>query len=208
MSEVRGYETLEKTRRILGKLLRNAKLELWDMRNELSDSWDRSAETSLILQYLKVGGYAKLLPPKARSMAKMLTYLGLVESLGVTFMDMALMLLILNGKEMHTRGPHTKHVTSLRELQKLDLAYKQQFLKSHELYLFLKLVNRKLRNEIAHLKFRIQEDGTIESSEGSKVDIDNVIERFWKTLNEIISIFDEIGFTDWLSQGKKVASHE
>jgi len=200
MSEVRRYETLEKTEKILRKLLRHAKLGLWDMRSELADSWDRSAKISLILQNLKVGGYARLLQPKTRSMAKMLTYLGLVESLGVTFMDMALMLLIFNGKEMHTRGPYTKHVTSLAELQKIDLAYKQEFLKSHELHLFTELVNRNLRNEIAHLKFRIQEDGTIESSEGSEVDIDNVIQRFWETVQDFISIFDEIGFTDWLSQ--------
>jgi len=212
MSEVKKHESQErdheKTRKILLKLLHNAKLEIWDMRSELADSWDRSSETSQILQYLKIGEYARLLPPKTQSMAKMLTYLGLVESLGITFTDIALMLLIMNGKEMHTRLPFIKHVTSLRELQEVNLAYKQHFLKAYELDPFLELVNRKLRNKIAHLKFKIEENGTIKLYNNKIVDIDKVLEEFWKTFFEIIEIFDEIGFTNWLSKGKEDRYHE
>jgi len=130
----------------------------------------------------------------------MLVYLGLVESLGTAFIDMALMLLIANGKEMHTRGPYIKHVASLKELQKLDLAYKLSFLKSYGLPLFLNVINRQLRNDIAHLKFRIKDEGALEDSKGSTVDIDETIEKFWETIRDIESIFDEIGFTQWLSQ--------
>jgi hypothetical protein len=188
----------EKTEKILRLLLQNADLELWDKRKELGELWDRAGETSLTLQYLKTGDYILKLPPKAKPMAKLLVYLGLVESLGVAFMDMALMLLIANGKEMHTRR-YVKHVTSLKELQKLDLAYKQYFLKSYDLPMFSKLVNRQLRNDIAHLKFRIEEDGKIKDSGDCEVDIDGATEEFWTRLFALTGIFDKVGFTHWLS---------
>jgi len=194
------YDRTEKT---LRKLLIHVKLEYWDVRGELSDLWDSSTETSLNLQYLKASTVMKSLPPKSKPMIKMLVYLGLVESLGTTFIDMALILLIANGKEMHTRGPYINHVTSLKELRKLDLAYKLAFLKRHKLPLFLKIVDRKLRNDIAHLKFKIDCDGAIRNSKGSSVDIDEVIQKFWKAMSEIESIFDEVGFTKWLASGKR-----
>ena len=193
----------DKTEKNLRKLLMNANLELWDTRGELADLWDSATETSLNLQSLKTSGVLQALPPKSKPMIKMLVYLGLVESLGTTFIDMALMLLIANGKEMHKRGPYINHVISLKELRKLDLAYKLHFLKRHGLPLFLKIVNRKLRNDIAHLKFKIDGEGVIRASKGSLVDIDEVIEKFWKVIFDIESIFDEIGFTEWISSGKR-----
>jgi len=193
----------DKTEKMLRKLLMNANLELWDTRGELADLWDSATETSLNLQSLKTSGVLQALPPKSKPMIKMLVYLGLVESLGTTFIDMALMLLIANGKEMHKRGPYINHVISLKELRKLDLAYKLHFLKRHGLPLFLKIVNRKLRNDIAHLKFKIDGEGVIRASKGSLVDIDEVIEKFWKVIFDIESIFDEIGFTEWISSGKR-----
>lgn len=193
----------DKTEKMFRKLLRHANIEIWDMRSELADLWDSSAETSLNLQSLKTGGVLQALPPKSKPMVKMLVYLGLVESLGTTFIDMALMLLIANGKEMHTRGPYVSHVTSLKELRKLDLAYKLYFLRKHGLPLFLKIVDRELRNEIAHLKFKIDGEGAIRDSRGSLVDIDEVIERFWKAILDIESIFDDVGFTKWLTSGKR-----
>jgi len=203
-----GLSDYGKTEKTLRKLLMHCSLEFWNMRGELADLWDSSGKTSLNLQYLKADAYVESLPPKSKPMIKMLVYLGLVESLGTTFIDMALMLLIANGKEMHTRGPYIKHVTSLKELRKLDLAYKLYFLKSHGLPLFQKIVNRELRNDIAHLKFKIDDEGAIRDSKGSLVDIDNVIQTFWKTILDIQSIFDTIGFTKWLSQGKKGVGHE
>ena len=193
----------DKTEKMLRKLLMNADLELWDTRGELADLWDSSTETSLNLQYLKTSGVLQALPPKSKPMIKMLVYLGLVESLGTTFIDMALMLLIANGKEMHARGPYINHVISLKELRKLDLAYKLHFLKRHGLPLFLKIVNRKLRNDIAHLKFKVDGEGVIRDSKGSLVDIDEVIERFWKAILDIESIFDEVGLTEWITSGKR-----
>jgi hypothetical protein len=114
----------EKTERTLRKLMMHKNLAIWDMRSELGDLWDGAGKTSSSLQFLTAKSFSQSLPQKLKSMTKMLVYLGLVESLGTTFLDMALMLLIANGKEMHTRGPYVKHVTSLKELRKLDLAYK------------------------------------------------------------------------------------
>ncbi len=202
-SQKKRLSDYDKTEKTLRKLFMHKNLDIWDMRVELGNLWDSSGETSLNLQHLKTGGILQSLPPKPKPMIKMLVYLGLVESLGTTFIDMALMLLIANGKEMHTRGPYIKHVTSLKELRKLDLAYKLHFLKSYELPLFQKIVNRELRNDIAHLEFKIEDNGAIRNSKGSLVDINKIIQRFWKTILDIQTIFDNIGFTRWLASEKK-----
>jgi len=56
-----------------------------------------------ILRDLKATGVLGMLQPEARSMNKMLVYLGLVESLGVALIDTVLFLLVANGEEIHTK---------------------------------------------------------------------------------------------------------
>jgi hypothetical protein len=193
----------EKTKKTLSKLMRHIPPEFWDMRGELGGLWDNAGKTSLNLQYLKTDAVTQSLPQESKPMIKMLVYMGLVESLGVAFIDMALMLLIANGQEMHTRGPYIRHVSSLKELQRLDLAYKLNFLRNYELPLFSEIVNRELRNEVAHLKFKIESDGTVRDSKGALVDINKAIERFWKTIMDIQLIFDGCGFTRFLTSEER-----
>jgi len=117
---------------------------------------------------------------------------------------MVLFLLIANGKEMHIYlGRGMKHVSTPKELEKLDLIYKLNFLKSHELGFFGKSINRNLRNDIAHLKFSIEENGTIRDSGGREVNIDDTIAYFWDSVSEITSIFDETKFMKLIEQGAR-----
>ena len=82
---------------------------------QLYEKWKKSERLSKILRGLKT----RVEYPSAiyESMNKLLVYLGLVESLGVTLVDVTLMLLIAGGKEVHTRGPFAKHITVFRELE-------------------------------------------------------------------------------------------
>ena len=170
---------------------------------ELKEKWEEARRVSKILRGLKTIEYPSR---KYESMSKMLSYLGLVESLGVTLADMVLILLIANGKEVHTRGPMTKHVTKTRELEKIDLTYKLAFLESEGLDIFRKFINTDVRNHIAHLKFTIENNGEIRKKDGSRIDIDNNISRFWYGVDTLMVVFEDIGLLDWLR--REVMSHE
>jgi len=189
------------SKNMLRRLFYQAKYPiLWDIRSDLSTTLKESKNISEILRDLKTEFISKESPPKIKSMAKMLVYLGLTESLGVTLIDIALMLLIANGNEMHTHGPFIKHVTTHKELRKLDLAYKLDFLKKHKLEFFAKLINRELRNEIAHLKFKIDENGKIKDSKNNTVLIDDVISEFWAKYYSAINMFEDTGLKQFLEQ--------
>jgi hypothetical protein len=176
---------------------------LFNNRRDLAATWKKSKETAEALKDMKAQEYLNALEPKARSISKLFAYLGLVESLGVTLMDMALMLLIANGMDMHTRlgKGGMKHVSTLKELRKLDLSYKLEFLNASGLGFLTKVINRQLRNEIAHLKFKIEQNGEIKGSDERNIDIGNVLTDFWQKVREIISIFEEIKFLDWVEKG-------
>jgi hypothetical protein len=194
--------------RIFVKLMAGATDILWDNKNDLLATWNRSVETSEALKDMKAQDALIILPPKARALSKLFAYLGLVESLGVTLMDMSLILLIANGKEVHIRKDKgIMHVSTLKELRKLDLIYKLGFLTANKLEFIAGMVNRPLRNDIAHLKFSIGEEGEVKGSNGQVVNVDDVLREFWKRVGEIIAIFDHIQFLHFIEQGR-IASGE
>jgi hypothetical protein len=164
---------------------------------ELHEKWEEAKRVSRILRGLKGVTYPSL---EYESMSKMLAYLGLVESLGVALADMVLILLVANGREVHTRGPMTKHVTKTRELEKIDLAYKLDFLEGEGLDMFEKLINTDVRNHIAHLKFTIQNNGEIRKRDGSLIDIDANITRFWDSVDTLMVVFEDMGLLKWFER--------
>jgi len=143
-----------------------------------------------------------------KSMNKLLVYLGLVESLGVALLDMTLILLIASGEEVHTRGPYTKHVKFFKELEGIDLGYKLDLLEDEGLGLVKKLINRDLRNHIAHLKLRIQNNGEIRKRDGSLIDIDANISRFWDSVDIIELIIEDSGFLKSLETLSSITREE
>ena len=64
--------------------------------------------------------------------------MGLVESLGVNLIDMVLMLLVANGREIHMKYP-IKHVESFEDLNKITLADKLDLLKDYKITLFKRI---------------------------------------------------------------------
>lgn len=164
---------------------------------EFDKRWRRAQEISLILRDLKATVTYE--NANVESMSKMLAYLGLVESLGTTMIDMALLFLIANGKEIHTRGPNVKHVETFKELEgvwKLD--YKLDFLADAGLTIFKeKIIDKNTRNYIAHLNFTI-ENGIIRDKGNNPIDIDQKIRNFRDGISILERVLREIGFLTWL----------
>ena len=157
---------------------------------EFNEKWQEAEKVSQILKDLKAAKYPT---KKLESMSRMLGYLGLVESLGVTLLDMVLLLLIGYGYEVHTRGPYTKHVTSFEELADLNLGFKLKFLKDNDINIAQKIVNPDLRNIIAHLKFRVSENGDIKDLGNNVIQIDDEISRFWSAADTLKLVFEDCG---------------
>lgn len=169
--------------------------------DEFYERWQEAEEISEILRGLK--SEVTYQSEKLKSMSKMLAYLGLVESLGTTLTDMVLMMFIANGTEIHTRGPFTKHVKTLEELRDIDLTCKLELLSEEGLKLFGSFLNREDRNLIAHLKFKIQDNGEIRKHDNSPIHIDEDITRFWDGADTLKLVFEDIGFLKYLNDRMK-----
>jgi len=194
------------TRRIFVKLMASTGHRfdlLWNNREGLLATWNRSVEASEALKDMKSQDAMNMLPPKAKALSKLFAYLGLVESLGATLIDMTLMLLIANGIEMHIRKEGgIMHVSNLKDLRRLNLVYKLGFLDENKLKFVSGIVDRQLRNDIAHLKFRVEESGEVKGSNEKTVNVDEILIEFWKKVGQIISIFDHIRFLQFMEQGR------
>jgi hypothetical protein len=89
-------------------------------------------------------------------------YLGLVESLGNSVIDLIVLLLVANGKDFHIEcqytTPRIKHALSIQDLEteKVPLTTKLNFLRDNDLSFLASLVDTELRNTVAHLKFEIK----------------------------------------------------
>ena len=167
--------------------------------------YDKLQETEKVTEVLReLKGNVTYDNDRLKSMSKMLAYLGLVESLGMTLTDMALIFLISIGKDVHITRGRTKHVTSFKELGKVDLQHKLELLKDEKLDIFNHFINRDVRNHIAHLKFRIGNNGAITKPDGTPISIDKEISGFWNGVDTLKLVFEDIGFQRWL--GEKVNS--
>lgn len=166
--------------------------------SDFSKRWEETKRVSMILRDLKRLDEFQEIPTKFRAMNKTLIYLGLVESLGVALLDIVLLLLIANEREVHTGGRFSKHATKLSQLEEIRLANKLDFLNSEGLTMFGRFINRKIRNKIAHLGFTINEDGRVIGDDGSTINIDAKIDDFWRGVHILTLIFEDIGFVKWL----------
>jgi len=165
------------------------------------ERWEETKRVSKILKELKTLDFIREIPAKFRSMNKMLVYLGLVESLGVALADIVLVLLIANEKEVHTGGRFSKHATRIKELEKISLANKLDFLNGERIEIFSRLINRETRNKIAHLNFTIDEKGRITGKDNKPIKIDARINDFWKGVHTLELIFEDIGFIKFFERG-------
>jgi len=134
--------------------------------------------------------------PKLISIIKMFRYLALVESVGTTLIDLIILLLTACGKTFHIEQTHelprVVHASSLRDLQSpnVTLAAKLGFLERNGLRATSRLIDRKLRNDIAHLNFNINGDGKI-SIKNKNINIDQKLNRFNKIFMFITVVLSE-----------------
>ena len=104
-------------------------------------------------------------------------YLGFVESVASTFIDLLVLLVIFSGKdfhvERHRKIPRIIHAETLSDLRgsEVSLSSKLSFLKRYGIKHSLKMIDRNLRNNIAHLDFEITKDGAVHAPNNSKKQI-------------------------------------
>lgn len=167
------------------------------------EKWKDVQEISEVLRGLKTD--VQYNNSKLQSMSKMLAYLGLVESIGRTLMDIVVIMHVATGKDVHTKKPYLRHIESFEELKNVDLWYKLEFLKREGLSIFGKSINRDVRNTIAHLKFKIEKNGEIRKLDGSPINIDKVISEFWEGVDTLMLVLKDIDFIQLLEalQDKK-----
>ncbi len=139
--------------------------------------------------------------PESSPIVKMFMYLGLVESLGVAFINLIMLLLITCGSDFHIEQhhhiPRIIHAETIEDLQStsIGLSSKVEFLKNNGLTRTSKLVNTDLRNKIAHLNLsenEIDENGVI--SKNFQINIKQKYDEFNKTFNIIRKILNEVRF--------------
>jgi hypothetical protein len=91
-------------------------------------------------------------------------YLLETEIIGTAYIDRVLLLLIGKGIDFHLEADYdhryTRHAKSLEDLQapNLSLSIKQDFLEANGITLFSRMIDRNLRNKIAHMDFTIKND--------------------------------------------------
>jgi len=86
------------------------------------------------------------------------TYLGIVESVENWTTNILIMLLIASGKDFHIKTPILRHVPSLKDLEKtyVPLKMKLDFLREYGIKTYPSVIDNKLRNDIAHFNFKIE----------------------------------------------------
>jgi len=132
-------------------------------------------------------------------------YLGVIESLGNNIVDMIVMLLVANGRDFHIECQHTtpriKHVVSIKDLERerVPLTTKLNFLKDNGILELTSIIDSKLRNAIAHLKFDVKENSIyIKGKPASKIigiNLRKMIKGYLVTHVELALLAEDKGLT-------------
>ena len=143
--------------------------------------------------------------PQLISTIKLFHYLGLIESIGTTIVDMLVLLLVANGHSFHIERsyglPRIDHAKSFEDLDSPNssLGSKIAFLEKNELDFISKFIDRKLRNDIAHLEFNIDKEGKIATNHSDDVRINEKTLKFIKLYISFVFILFETGFHVFLN---------
>jgi hypothetical protein len=130
-------------------------------------------------------------------------YLGLVESLGNSVVDLVVLLLVANGRDFHIECQHTtpkiKHALSIRDLEteKVPLTTKLNFIRDNNLGFLASLVDTKLRNIVAHLKFEIKDSNIyVRTRKGlrhlTRKYLDDVLRKMARGIIEAARLIDSL----------------
>lgn len=100
------------------------------------------------------------LTPKQKSLLELFCYLELSEGLFSEVIQSIAFVLIENDHDIYD-PQRMKFVKSYKELDEVSLFVKLQFIKEHGLKFVADTFDRELRNSIAHLRYFVEDDGTI-----------------------------------------------
>ena len=95
---------------------------------------------------------------------ELFTYMGLVESMGNSIVNIVVMLLVANGRDFHIEcrytTPRIKHAVTIKDLEdeRVPLATKLNFLRDNGITELTSIIDSELRNKIAHLGFDVTKD--------------------------------------------------
>jgi hypothetical protein len=103
----------------------------------------------------------KLLPEETQSILTLTSYLFFVEGLYSLCVDVIIYNLIIT-EHADILDRDGAYVTEFSKLANVDLSKKRIFLERHGFSEVLVMINRNLRNAIAHHDFKIHKDGLIE----------------------------------------------
>jgi len=134
------------------------------------------------------------MPKKKRLLIELFYYLGASE--GVLSQIVQSIAFIFMGDSHDIYDPQRmKFVKSYRDLDKVSLFVKLQFVEEHGFKYLTEVYDRKLRNCIAHLKFNLNDDGTITNKiTGGKIDEEILLEEIHKLSalgNIVLSSYEE-----------------
>jgi len=103
---------------------------------------------------------ARIIPKRTRLLVELFYYLGLSEGLLSQLVQSIALILMESGHDIYD-PQRMKFVKNYRNLDKVSLFVKLQFIEAHGFKYLTKLYDRKLRNCVAHLRFNLNDDGTI-----------------------------------------------
>jgi hypothetical protein len=135
-------------------------------------------------------------------------YLALVESIGVSILDILVLLLVANDHDFHVERahdlPHIVHATDFRDLDNCNLADKIAYLERNGLKKTSSFINRKLRNDIAHIDFHISKEGKTSTKSYSRgVNTNQEINMFNRVFMMITLVLSDSGIYKVYSESQK-----
>ena len=110
---------------------------------------------SLFRETLKTEGKDEL-----ATLREAFVYLGLFETSVTNLIDLILMIFIVNHHDFYVYNKRA-YAQSLDDLDDASLGEKLTFLNYHKLTIFSHFLDKNLRNKLAHMDFKTNQDGTI-----------------------------------------------
>ena len=160
--------------------------KLFSMIEELTDDLKRSLEYSI--EVTSISG-----TPKQKSLLRLFGYLEMSEGVFSELVQSLAFFLMQNGHDIYD-PQRMKFIKEYKELDKIPLFVKLQFIEEHELKFVSDAFDRELRNCIAHLDYIVKDDGDIINKRtGRKIeDLDGKILNLNAMIQIMLTIYNEI----------------
>jgi hypothetical protein len=134
------------------------------------------------------------LSSRQKSLFQLFYYLVMTEGTVSGYVDVIAFLLMQDGHDIYD-ARRMEFVDDYKELDKVDLYVKLQFLEKHGFNLLTDAIDRELRNCIAHLDFTVYDDGSvINERTGKTIEIEKKISYLHSitcvTANAFIQLLD------------------